>query len=213
MECETLDMALKEHAFEEAAPFAPSNRLEVTLSNDDKMALDVDDNCVEESVKDGLEPMDTAFKSFRVKGTKHCQAAADLAIVKLFCVAGLPTYLATYPEWHNLLTTLWPTYKPADHTKLEDVQIVAEAAFVWKVLDILRVEEDLTVSYDGGTSRGHEAFWTIHVSTSDHCVYFVAGWEATCESHTSLWIRNTVNMVHIISALSPSLMELTFLFR
>ena len=60
MECETLDAALKEHAFEEAAPFAPSNRLEVTLSHDDKMAVDVDDNHDEESAKDGLEPMDTA---------------------------------------------------------------------------------------------------------------------------------------------------------
>ena len=209
-----LDTALKEHAFEEAAPFAPSNRLEVTLSHDDKMAVDVDDDCVEESVKDGSEPMDTTFKSFRVKVAKQCQAAADLAIVKLFCVAGLPTYLATYPEWHNLLTTLWPTYKPADCTKLEDVQIVAEAAFVQKkVLDILRAKEDLTVSYDGGTSRGHEAFWMIHVSTSYHHVYFVGGQEATRESHTGLWIRNTVNMVCIISTLSPSLMELTFLFR
>ena len=119
-----LDTALKEHAFEEAAPFAPSNRLEVTLSHDDKMAVDVDDNCVEESVKDGSEPMDTTFKSFRVKVAKQCQAAADLAIVKLFCVAGLPTYLATYPEWHNLLTTLWPTYKPADHTKLETSKLL-----------------------------------------------------------------------------------------
>ena len=82
-----------------------------------------------------------------------------------------------------------------------------------KVLNILRAKEDLTMSYDGGTSRGHEAFWTIHVSTSDHHVYFVAGWEATCVSHTGLWIRNTVNMVRIISALSPSLMVLTFLFR
>ena len=213
MECEKLDAALKERAFEEVAPFAPSNRLEATLSHDDKMAVDADDNRVEESAKDGSEPTDT-FKSFRAKGTKQRQAAADLAIVKLFCVAGLPTYLATYPEWHNVLTTLWPAYKPADRTKLEDVQIVAEAAFVRKkMLDILRAEQDLTVSYDGGTSRGREAFWTIHVSTSDHRVYFVAGREATRESHTGQWIRNTVNTVSIISVLSPSLTELTFLFR
>ena len=71
--------------------------------------------------------------------------------------------------------------------KLEEVHLIAEAEYVQKrTLDILRAEEDLTVSYYGGTIKGHEAFWTIHVSTSDHRVYFLAGREATQESHWSM---------------------------
>ena len=114
--------------------------------------------------KDGEKSMPDSFQAFKMKGSKQWQAATDLAVIKLFSAAGLPTYLASYPEWHSLLTTLWPAYKPADHTKPEEVHLIAEAEYVQKrTLDILRAEEDLTVLYDGGTTKGHEAFWTIHV--------------------------------------------------
>ena len=101
MECEKLDTALKEHAFEEAAPFAPSNRLAATLSHDVKMTVDADENHVEESVKDGLELelMNASFKSFRAKGTKQRQAAANLAIVKLFCVVGCQELILGLFSW------------------------------------------------------------------------------------------------------------------
>lgn len=216
IECDKLDSALKQRASEEAALLAPSNRLENTLSrstDNTTMVMDVDDKEVEDGLKDGPDSSTDSFKPFRARGVKQRQAAADLAVVKLFCAAGLPTYLATYPEWHALLTTLCPTYKPADRTKLEEVHIVSEAACVRnKTLDILRAGKDLTLSYDGGTSRGRESFWTIHVSTSDHRVYFMEGREATRESHTGEWIRNVVSAVRMVST-TPSLTDLIFLFR
>ncbi|KAG6808132.1 hypothetical protein H0H92_005296 [Tricholoma furcatifolium] len=45
---------------------------------------------------------------------------------------------------------------------------------------------------DGGTSRGKEAFWTMHISTEERKVYFIEAKEATRESHTAEWIKNWV---------------------
>ena len=105
---------------------APSNKLQEAIM------ADAPDNLkcakVGES-KDGEKSMPDSFQAFKMKGSKQWQAATDLAVIKLFSAAGLPTYLASYPEWHSLLTTLWPAYKPADHTKLKEVHLIAEAKY------------------------------------------------------------------------------------
>ncbi|KAF8061423.1 ribonuclease H-like domain-containing protein [Lyophyllum atratum] len=126
--------------------------------------------------------------TFRKRHDRH--RAADLAFVKLFCAGGLPTSLASRPEWVEALTCLDPKYLPASRTKLEDDQIPAEAAAVQqKMYQLLEVAENLTISCDGGTSRGREAFWTLHISTEDRKVYFVEGREATRDSHTAVWLK------------------------
>jgi hypothetical protein len=69
-----------------------------------------------------------------------------------------------------------------------------------KQIEYLKTQDNLTISFDGGTSRGKEAFWTIHVSTPARKVYFINGREATAESHTAVWIKDFVLEVGKISA-------------
>ena len=77
--------------------------------------------------------------------------------------------------------------------KLETEQIVSKAENVMaKQLEYLRSQENLTISCDGGTTRGREAFWTIHVSTPKRKVYLMECREATSDSHTGVWIKNLV---------------------
>lgn len=114
----------------------------------------------------------------------------DRATVILFCIAGLPTYLISRPEFTNLMRVADPYYNLPTRDTLEYKLIPSEQAYVKnKQMEYLKQQDDLTMSYDGGTSRGKEAFWTVHVSTKADEVFLVDGQEATSESHTAEWIK------------------------
>jgi hypothetical protein len=65
-------------------------------------------------------------------------------------------------------------------------------------LTYLKTQENLTISCDGGTSKGSEAFWTTHVSTPKRKVYLMECREATSESHTAVWIKNFILEARLI---------------
>lgn len=117
----------------------------------------------------------------------------DLAVVKLFCCSGIPTHIAEIPVWEALLAYSDPSYNPASRAKLEEVQIPIEAESIHEIqLAYLKTQENITVSCDGGTTKGKEAFWTLHMSTLDRKVYLMDVREATAVSHTALWIKTFV---------------------
>jgi hypothetical protein len=66
-------------------------------------------------------------------------------------------------------------------------------------LAYLKMQENLTISCDGGTSKGREAFWTTHVSTPKRKVYVMECREATSESHTAVWIKDFILEACLIS--------------
>ncbi|KAF8892056.1 ribonuclease H-like domain-containing protein [Infundibulicybe gibba] len=142
-------------------------------------------------------------KTSLLKGRRARHAKLDLEIVKMFCVAGLPTHLASRVEWKNVFYAADPSYTPASRDKLEYDQIVAEAEHVCEEqLMYLKTRDNLTISYDGGTSRGKEAYWTLHISTPEREVYLVEGREATSDSHTGVWIKNFA--MQTINEIGPS---------
>ena len=65
-------------------------------------------------------------------------------------------------------------------------------------LAYLKTQEDLTISFDGGTSRGKQAFWTVHVTTPAREVFFMEGQEATSVSHTAAWVKEFVMEVCVV---------------
>ena len=138
-------------------------------------------------------PTNEWFEEARTLGRDERHKRLDFAILLLICAASLPTYIVSRPEWRRMLMVADPTYTPAMQEKLETEQIVSEAENVMaKQLECLRTQENLTISCDGGTTKGREAFWTIHVSTPKRKVYLMEGREATSESHTGVWIKNLV---------------------
>ena len=138
-------------------------------------------------------PTNEWFEEARTLGRDERHKRLNFAILLLICTAGLPTYIVSRPEWQRMLMVADPTYTSAMQEKLETEQIVSEAENVMvKQLEYLRTQENLTISCDGGTTKGREVFWTIHVSTPKRKVYLMEGHEATSNSLTGVWIKNLV---------------------
>jgi hypothetical protein len=169
---------------------------------DDKQSKDQEGKAqvVKKNEEDGRSvPTAEWFTEARTLGRVEHHKRLDFAILLLICAAGLPTHLVSRPEWRRVFTVADPTYTPATREKLETEQIVSEAENVMaKQLQYLRTQENLTVSCNGGTTKGREAFWTVHVSTPNRKVYLMDCREATSELHTAVWIKDFVLEVCVI---------------
>ncbi|KAJ7661998.1 ribonuclease H-like domain-containing protein, partial [Mycena polygramma] len=146
---------------------------------------------------------------------EHLKAKLDLAIVKLFCAAGLPPRLADYPEYKEVLrlaALAGPRYTPAGRTILMDNHIMSEQERVRELqLAVLRSKTRLTVSFDGGDTRLGENFYTVHASMHDGRSFLLEGKECTSVSHTAEWmaamvmeVMETVGIQRFIGALSDN---------
>ncbi|TFK63856.1 hypothetical protein BDN72DRAFT_927053 [Pluteus cervinus] len=209
--CPNLSLDLRKLAKESLASNAPSRRLDeeqlpnATTSQKAKLADRKNEPAASASIpapnKTTSNGVLTFYEESKLRGRKKHHQLLDVLMVRLWCAAGLSFALAQRSEWIDLWAAADPTYTPADREKLKD-QIHSEAEAVnQRQIEYLRTQENLTVSYDGGTSRGHEAFWTLHVSTADRRVYFLRGRDATAESHTAEWIRDFVlEFIHLIGA-------------
>lgn len=190
--CFKLTRELRMVAREHAAAGAGSRKvaaLELAVEGKER----VQDDGEGKKLVEGQGKVTVLYERAKINGRKARHAVLDLAIVKLICAAGLPTSLVGRPEWADVFSAADPSYLPAKRDKLEYEQIVEEAEHVYLTqLDYLKTEENLTVSVDGGTSKGREAFWTLHISTEARKVYFMEGREATSESHTGVWIADFV---------------------
>ncbi|KAG6884424.1 hypothetical protein C0992_006351 [Termitomyces sp. T32_za158] len=150
---------------------APSNLVNVPTQPDDTLTVKVE----KEKVTTKL-----VLERARAGGRKERHRQLDLAIVKLVCAAGLSTSIVERPEWLEVLRLADPMYTPASRGKIEDEQIFSEVAAVRiKQIETLKKEMNLTISYNGGTARGRDAFWTVHISTEDRRVFFMQGRNAT----------------------------------
>jgi hypothetical protein len=133
------------------------------------------------------------FEEAKKLGRKERHQRLDLAVVKFFCCSGIPTHIAQLPVWKSLFAYADPSYMPASRAKLEEQQIPGEAESIHEIqLAYLRTQENITVSCDGGTTSGKEAFWTLHMSMPDKKVYLMDVREATANSHTAVWIKSFV---------------------
>ncbi|KAJ6478784.1 hypothetical protein C8R47DRAFT_983726 [Mycena vitilis] len=124
----------------------------------------------------------------------HSGALLDLAIVKLFCAAGLPPNLADYPEYKEVLrlaALAGRYYEPAGRTILMDNHIMSEQEHVrGQQIAFLRTQRRLTLSFDGGDVRLGEAFYTFHASNADGRSFLLEGLECTGVPHTAQWMAN-----------------------
>jgi hypothetical protein len=149
-----------------------------------------------QKMEDGTSvPTAEWFEEAKKLGKAGRHKRLDFAIVLLICAAGLPPFIVSRPEWRNMLIAADPSYTPMTREKLETEHIVNEAESVMeRQLTYLKTQENLTISCDGGTSKGREAFWTTHVSTPNRkvTVYLMECREATAESHTAVWIKNFI---------------------
>ncbi|KAJ8089205.1 hypothetical protein PM082_014453 [Marasmius tenuissimus] len=125
-------------------------------------------------------------------GRQIRHARLDLAITQLYCIAGLPPFLASRPEWTRAWQIADPTYNPQGKDLLTH-SIQSESTLCHQhQLTYLKTRQNLTFSCDGGTSRGRDSFWNAHVATGNGDVYKMLTLEATAVSHDADWILNSV---------------------
>lgn len=118
-------------------------------------------------------------------GRKLLQAQLNLAIINLICAACLPPTLVDYAEWKKLFTIANTRYHPMSSTTLVDDHIPGQAARVRKMtIEYLKTQFDLTVSYDGATTKRPQSVYTVHFTMADGRSFLIEGNEASDESHT-----------------------------
>jgi hypothetical protein len=115
----------------------------------------------------------------------------DLDCTILFATQGLATLLLDKGVWTRMINNISAgKYMTPTRETMEYKLIPAEALKIQREqMTILSKSHNLTLSFDGGTSRGREAFWLFHASKSGGQVYMVHRCEATDESHTGEWIK------------------------
>lgn len=152
----------------------------------------IDKSNVPENRKAGMELKRAAEDSGRVQLIKNM----NHAVLKVICVCGLPPTIVDYPEWKDMLRVANPKYNPPSSKTFVDSLIPCEYAFVKrKQGKHLQECENLTISFDGGTTAGLQSIYTVHVITPDRRAFLVEGSEASRESHTAQHLFGVLDSV------------------
>lgn len=94
------------------------------------------------------------------------QDEVDHIIMRLICVRRLVPNLIDSFEWKELMQKLSGTYKPTSGDTFFDKHIPKEGAFVRNhQIEILKKEENLTLTFNGTTTRKLHSFYTAHATT------------------------------------------------
>ncbi|KAF8484534.1 ribonuclease H-like domain-containing protein [Russula ochroleuca] len=59
-------------------------------------------------------------------------------------------------------------------------------------MDVLQKEQNLTLTFDGNSTRKPQSVYTVHITTKNRDSYFVDGYEGSDERHMAAWIKDKV---------------------
>jgi hypothetical protein len=131
---------------------------------------------------------------FRAGGRKAMTTQLDLAVVKLFCTAGISLNIASSAEWRNLFAIMAPSYKLALQTCLIDDHIMGTQEWVQKLqIEHLKTQDMLICSFDRGSTQVGKVVYMVHATTQDQCVMLLEVQECTKVSHTGQWVADCEN--------------------
>ena len=130
-------------------------------------------------------------------GKTKYQDEVNLAIVELFAVSGIPASVLDSLQWKKLVEVATRSKcNPPSSTMLTEKLIPAEAALVRKYQsDFLRTCTNLTLTFDGGSTRKPCSVYTLHITTAERETFFMEGHDATNERHTAEYIEGLATNV------------------
>ena len=133
-----------------------------------------------------LEKMSKA-EAKKARGLKINQA-----VLNLICGTRIPLTIVDTAEWKNVISTIDNTVTTYGSTSFVDTYLPGEAARITKEeIQMLSKVKNLTISYDGGTTKAVESIYTIHITTPHHQqAYLIKGNEASGMSHSGPQITN-----------------------
>lgn len=120
----------------------------------------------------------------------------DFDVLKLVCIGGIPPLKVDSKEWKTMWKHGNPDYEPASSAVLTESQIPNEAARIESLqLQHLRTCDDLTITFDGNTTKMPQSVYTVHVITPARRVFLVEGDESSEESHTGAKVHEVLRKV------------------
>lgn len=124
-------------------------------------------------------------------GRKKLKATLDHHILKLICVNGLVPHILDTDEWRDFMAAANPRYSVTRSDKFLSEHIPNEAALVRQLVDEkLKAEYNLTLTFDGNSTRQSDSIYSSHMTTADRVSYFMEGFVGSDEHHTARWIKD-----------------------
>ena len=139
-------------------------------------------------------------KMSKAEGKKARALKINQAVLNLICGTGIPPTIVDTDEWKNFISTIDNGVSTFSSTSFVDTYIPGEAARITEEkIQMLSKVKNLTISYDGGTTKAVESIYTIHVTTPrQRQAYLIEGNEASGVSHTGPQIANELFKVDFI---------------
>lgn len=118
----------------------------------------------------------------------HIQALKDqldFNVMVFTCVSGMAPSKVDLPEWKTLWKHGNPEYNPASAAVLTGVHIPNEAACITRLqLEYLQTQDNLTISFDGNSTKCQDSTYMFHVWTPDQCNFLFNADKSSLKSHT-----------------------------
>lgn len=120
----------------------------------------------------------------------------DFDAMIFVCVSGMAPSKVDLPEWKTMWKHGNAEYAPASAAVLTEVHIPNEAARISLLqLSFLQTQDNLTVTFDGNSTKRQDSAYTFHVWTPDRRVFLFETDESSLESHTGVKIAKVLKGV------------------
>ena len=140
-------------------------------------------------------------KLSKAEGKKARALKVNQAVLNLICGTGIPPSVVDSNEWKHFIETLDNTVHVYSSNSFAETFIPAEALRVTEeAIKKLSKMKNLTISYDGGTTKRVESIYTIHVTTpGSRQSYLIEGSEKSGLSHTGPQIaKEILKVLHAV---------------
>ncbi|KZV86751.1 hypothetical protein EXIGLDRAFT_698148 [Exidia glandulosa HHB12029] len=186
-QCREIDPALRAEAIAVMAGGSLSARLEKLEGEEEENAS------VVPGPTTGLRQT-TLTSAAQAAGKAAVQTRFDFAVMRLFSGKQLPARVLDSKLWKDVVRAANPKLETFSSTTLHDIHIAQEAVHVRQAsVKKLKTLDNLTISFDGGTTETVESVWTIHVTTPDtREAHLMAGESASGLSHDGEYIADIV---------------------
>lgn len=139
--------------------------------------------------------------NFTKRTKEQTQNEINFRILKLVCCRGVPPHVIGSSEFRDLITFCCndgpnQSYAPVSPDHLSKKLIADEASSIRRrILDLLKGQRNLTLSFDGHTTRKPESVYTVHITTEERVSYFWAGYEDSGRSHDYNYVKEKISEV------------------
>lgn len=137
-------------------------------------------------------------KLSKTEAKKLKDRKSNQAVLEFICALGLAPTIVNTNEWKTVVHSFDASADTYSSTKFADTCIPAKAICVIDEATVhLKKLNNLTISFDGGTTRATKSIYTIHITTPQSCqAYLIEGSERSGESHTGKQIADKLLKVN-----------------